>query len=48
MNQAAQERFWEESTAKRLVVKLRTTVAVLALGLPDVRAALEDAVDWRR
>jgi hypothetical protein len=48
LNQAAQERFWEESTARRLAVKLRTTVAVLALGLPDVRAALEDAVDWRR
>jgi len=39
-NQAAQERFWEPRTAELFVLKLRTTITVLATGLPDVQRAL--------
>jgi hypothetical protein len=41
LNQAAQERFWEESTARALALKLRTTIAVLTVSLPAVRETLE-------
>jgi len=47
-NQAAQERFWEESTARQLALKLRTTLAILAVGLPDVRKGLDDWIAWIR
>jgi hypothetical protein len=48
LNQAAQERFWEERTGRQLVVSLRLTVAVLAQGLPEVRQALDDWITWLR
>ena len=42
LNQAAQERFWDERTGARLALKLRvTTVSVLGEGLPEVRKALD-------
>ncbi len=47
-NQAAQERFWEERTARQLVLKLRTTIGILAVGLPDVRKAVDDWIAWVR
>jgi hypothetical protein len=47
LNQAAQERFWEEPTVGNLALKLRTTIGVLAAGLPE-RKTLEDAIGWRR
>lgn len=47
LNQAAQERFWEEPAAIGFALKLRTTVAILAVGLPDIRKALENAIVWR-
>lgn len=47
-NQAAQERFWEETTARGLALKLRTTIAILAISLPDVPKTLEDAIVWKR
>ena len=46
LHQAAQERFWEPKTAELLVVKLRTTIAVLAIGLPDVQKAVAGWVSW--
>lgn len=48
LNQAAQERFWEGRSVERLSLKLRTTIGVLALGLPDVQKALEGWIAWIR
>jgi hypothetical protein len=48
LNQAAQERFWTESSGKTLVLRLRTSIGILALGLPDVRKALDDWIAWTR
>lgn len=45
-NQSAQEHFWEESTSKKLVLNLRTTIGILAAGLPDVRKGLDDWISW--
>jgi len=46
LNQAAQERFWEKNKAEIFTLKLRTTIAILAEGLPDVRNALDDWIEW--
>jgi hypothetical protein len=46
LNQAAQERFWEENQAEALARKLRLTVGVLSLGLPEVRKGLDDWIAW--
>ncbi len=46
MNQAAQERFWEPKTAARLTLKLRTTIGVLAEGLPELHASLQQLIAW--
>jgi hypothetical protein len=46
LNQAAQEQFWEPHTTENLVLKLRTTIAVLATGLPDVQNALHKWIAW--
>jgi hypothetical protein len=46
LNQVAQEHFWEESSGKKLVLKLRTTIGILAAGLPDVRKGLDDWIAW--
>jgi hypothetical protein len=46
LNQATQERFWEPSTGEQLVLKLRTTIGILAVGLPEVQNALEDWIAW--
>lgn len=48
MNQAAQERFWEEPTAEKLVIKLRTAIGILALGLKDVQNGLQTWITWVR
>jgi len=48
LNQAAQERFWEENRAEALARRLRLTIGVLSLGLPEVRKALDDWVAWVR
>lgn len=45
-NQAAQERFWEKRTAKQLVLKLRTTVAILAKGFTVTRDAMDGINKW--
>jgi hypothetical protein len=46
LNQAAQERFWEENRAEALARKLRLTIGVLSLGLPEVRKGLDDWIAW--
>jgi hypothetical protein len=48
LNQAAQERFWEENRAEALARKLRLTIGVLSLGLPEVRKGLDDWIAWVR
>ncbi len=48
LNQAAQERFWEENRAEALARKLRLTIGVLSLGLPEVRKGLDDWIAWIR
>ena len=48
LNQAAQERFWDERTGARLALKLRVTVSVLGEGLPEVRKALDGWISWAR
>jgi hypothetical protein len=46
MNQAAQERFGGPQTAELLTLKLRTTISVLAIGLPEVKKQLDSWVTW--
>lgn len=46
LRQAAQEHFWETSTVRRLALNMRTTVAVLAEGLPDVQKSLNSWIAW--
>jgi hypothetical protein len=48
INQAAQERFWEEPTAEKLVIKLRTAIGILAGGLGDVQNGLKTWIAWVR
>jgi hypothetical protein len=48
LNQAAQERFWEPRTAEQLALKLRMTIGVLGVGLPEVRKALDSWIAWVR
>ena len=47
IHQSAQERFWEPKTAELLALKLRTTIAVLAIGLPEVQGAVASWVSWK-
>lgn len=44
--QAAQEHFWEPRTAELFVLKMRTTIGVLATGLPEVQKSLEGWISW--
>jgi hypothetical protein len=48
LNQAAQERFWEERTGVRLAQRLRVTIGVLSTGLPEVKKALDTWITWVR
>jgi hypothetical protein len=48
LNQAAQERFWEARTGERLALRLRMTVGILGMGLPEVRRALDTWIAWVR
>jgi hypothetical protein len=47
INQAAQERFWEPRSVEKLVLNLRTSIGVMAIGLPQVQKALNDLIAWR-
>ncbi|MEE9543857.1 MAG: hypothetical protein V3V95_08760, partial [Thermodesulfobacteriota bacterium] len=46
LNQAAQERFWEENVGERLVRNLRTIIGVAAVGLPEVKNSLSEWIAW--
>ena len=46
LNQAAQEHFWNPRTRELLALRIRTTIAVLAEGLPDVKKSLDAWVSW--
>lgn len=48
LNQAAQERFWEDRSTERFALKLRVTVGVLAAALPEVKKALDTWIAWVR
>ncbi len=48
LNQAAQERFWEERTTVRLANRLRLTIGILGAGLPEVRRGIDDWIAWVR
>jgi len=48
LNQAAQERFWDESTGEQLVLHLRTIIGVVAAGVPDVKNSLSGWIKWIR
>lgn len=45
-SQAAQERFWELDGIKRFALKLRQTVAVLAIALPPIKDAVNEWISW--
>jgi hypothetical protein len=46
LNQAAQERFWDERAGARLALKLRVTIGILGDGLPEVKKALDGWISW--
>ena len=46
LNQAAQEQFWQERTAVQLVLKLRTTIGILASALPESSKSLDHWIAW--
>lgn len=48
LNQAAQERFWEEKRAAQLAQRLRSTVGIMGAGLPEVRKSLDSWITWVR
>lgn len=48
LNQAAQERFWDERAGARLALRLRVTVGILGEGLPEVRKGLDGWITWMR
>jgi hypothetical protein len=44
MNQAAQEHFWEARSLSQIRLKVRSAIAVLAIGWPDVRNSLDSYI----
>jgi hypothetical protein len=48
LNQAAQERFWEEKKGAQLAQRLRATVGIMGAGLPEVRKSLDTWIVWVR
>jgi hypothetical protein len=48
LNQAAQERFWDERSGTRLALRLRLLVGILGEGLPEVKKALDTWISWGR
>lgn len=47
VNQAAQVRYWEPSTTTELVLKLRLSLSVLAVGVPQIEDAVKKWVTTR-
>ncbi len=48
LSQAAQDKPWESSRTQRLALQMRTGIAVLAVGLPEVQKALTDWLAWKQ
>jgi hypothetical protein len=48
IHQSAQEHFWKPKTGELLALKLRTTIAVLAIGLPEVQKSIAGWVSWKQ
>jgi hypothetical protein len=46
LNQAAQNRFWEEKTAVKLGLNLRRTIGIAGAGLPEIRKGLDSLITW--
>jgi len=46
LSQAAQEHYWEPKTTELFALKMRTTIAVLAVGFPEVQKALDGLISW--
>jgi len=46
LNQASQERFWQPKATELLALKLRTSIAVLATGLPEVQKGVDTWIAW--
>ena len=47
IHQSAQERFWQPKTGELMALKIRTTIAVLAIGLPEVQKSIAGWVSWK-
>ena len=45
-NQAAQERYWESGGIKRIALRLRQSVAVMAVAIPAIRTAVDDWITF--
>jgi hypothetical protein len=48
LNQTSLEHFWEPKTGELIALKLRTTIAVIAAGLPDVQKSISSWITWIR
>jgi len=48
LNQTAQDHYWETNKGQQFVLKLRSSIAVLALGLPDVQKGVESWMKWTK
>ncbi len=46
LNQSAQQRFWDERRGAMVGLRMRTTIRVLAMGLPDVQRSLGEWIRW--
>jgi hypothetical protein len=42
LNQAAQEKFWQTRSLEVFALKLRTSIGIVALALPDVQKSLSE------
>jgi hypothetical protein len=48
MSQSAQERYWDAANLEQFTLKLRTTLAILSVGLPEVQASIKDWITWSK
>ena len=46
MKQAAKENFWEPDTATDWLLKLRSSIAVMATAVPDISESLKQWLKW--
>jgi hypothetical protein len=48
LNQAAQERFWDQNTTANMVLRLRLALAVIAEGVPEVQKSIATWVSFAK